>query len=65
MTELHSGAALATPMRVYVVEGEVVVLGPDGVAVSLTADAAEASGRALMAAANDARLKRHGTPSGG
>ena len=43
------------PMTVHAVEGEVVVLGPDGVAVSLTPDCAEESAKRLMAAANEAR----------
>ena len=55
MTQHSFSAALDTAMRAYVVEGEVVVLGPDGVALSLTPDAAEASAHALLQAANDAR----------
>ena len=44
-------AALDTPMTVKVVEGEVVILGPDAISVSLTPHAAEISGRRLIAAA--------------
>ena len=38
-------------MTVKVVEGEVVILGPDAISVSLTPHAAEISGRRLIAAA--------------
>jgi len=48
-------APYAEPMRVQMVEGEVVVLGPDGVAVSLTPEAAEESARRLIDAAREAR----------
>lgn len=44
-------------MTVQAVEGEVVVLGPDSVAVSLTPDAAEESARRLTAAAAEARTQ--------
>lgn len=37
--------------------GEVQVSGPDGVAVSLTPDAAEETGSRLIEAANEARLQ--------
>jgi hypothetical protein len=43
------------PMAVHLVEGEVVVLGPDGVAVSLTVAAAEESARRLQAVVDAAR----------
>lgn len=43
--------AFKEPMTVMVVDGEIVVLGPDAVAVSITPEAAEESGRRLMAAA--------------
>ncbi len=36
-------------------EGVVFLDGPDGVAVTMTADAAEATGRALIRAADQAR----------
>lgn len=36
-------------------EGAVVILGPDGLAAALTPEAAEESGRRLIAAAADAR----------
>jgi hypothetical protein len=43
------------PMTVRAVDGEVVVLGPDSVAISLSPDAAEESARRLIEAAEDAR----------
>lgn len=43
-----------TPMTAQVVDGEVVVLGPNGVAISMTAEAARVSGERLLAAARQA-----------
>ena len=43
--------AFCEPMTVQVVEGEVVVLGPDGIGASLTPAAARESGRRLIEAA--------------
>lgn len=43
-----------SPMTVQVVDGEVVVLGPDGFAVALTAEAARLSGARLIEAAERA-----------
>ena len=43
------------PITVVVSEGAVVILGPDGLAAALTPDAAEESGRRLIAAAVEAR----------
>jgi hypothetical protein len=48
-------SALDTAMTVEVVEGEVVILGPDAVSVSLTPSAAEESARRLLEAADRAR----------
>ncbi|MCR5874762.1 hypothetical protein LRS10_11645 [Phenylobacterium sp. J426] len=42
-------------MTAHAVEGEVVVLGPDSVAVALTPEAAEESARRLTTAAAEAR----------
>ncbi|WP_165842746.1 hypothetical protein [Phenylobacterium deserti] len=50
--------AFSEPMTVQVVENEVVVLGPDGVGLSLTPAAAEESGRRLIQAAADARAEQ-------
>lgn len=43
------------PFDVKVVEGEVVITGPDGVALSMTPDAAAQSGRRLENAGEAAR----------
>ncbi len=43
------------PMEVHAIDGEVVVLGPDGVGLSLTVAAAEESARRLLHAAQAAR----------
>lgn len=43
------------PMTVTAVDGEVVILGPDGVGVSLTPDSAEESARRLLRCAEEAR----------
>ena len=50
--------AFPQPMQVEAVDGEVVILGPDGLNGSMTPDAAEASGRRLLAAAAEARGHR-------
>lgn len=63
MTE---GNSLRQPMDVAVIataEGGLVLLdGPDGIAVTLTPQAAESTGRNLLAAARDA-IKQTETPS--
>lgn len=53
------GEAFSIPMIVEVVDGEVVVLGPDAVAISLTPAAAEESARRLLDAAAAARRDPH------
>ena len=55
MSQINVNEAYSEPMTVTVVDGEVVVLGPDAVSVSLTPDAAEESARRLSAAAAEAR----------
>jgi hypothetical protein len=45
------------PSDVNAEAGEVLVEGPDGVAVSLTPDAAEETGRRLIIAASQARAQ--------
>ncbi len=52
-TQERSGTATA-------VEGVVILDGPDGVAVTMTAEAAEATGRALI----DAAQKAYGQSAG-
>ena len=44
------------PSDVNIEEGQVIVEGPDGVAVTLTPDAAEETGRRLIDAASQARI---------
>lgn len=51
----ESKSAYSEPMTAAPVEGEVVILGPKAVALSMTPDAAEESARRLMAAAAQAR----------
>lgn len=43
------------PSEVVAEAGDVIVEGPDGVAVTLTPDAAEETARRMMAAADQAR----------
>ena len=45
----------STPSEVHAEEGQVLVEGPDGVAVSLTPDAAGETAERLLRAAHDAR----------
>ena len=54
--------AFAKAMTAYAVDGEVVIMGPDAVALSLTPDAAEESGRRLLEAARRARAEKPGEP---
>jgi hypothetical protein len=42
------------PMNVQVVDGEVIALGPDGLAIALTPQAARLSGQRLIEAASQA-----------
>ena len=49
--------AHSEPSNVVAEQGEVLVEGPDGVAVTLTPDAAEETGRRLISAAREARLQ--------
>lgn len=55
MAEPFSPEALTEPGRAMAVEGDVVQLGPDGVAVSMTPDAADETAEALVEAAAEAR----------
>jgi hypothetical protein len=48
------------PSEVIAEQGQVIVEGPDGVAVTLTPDAAEETGRRLISAASDARRQEDG-----
>jgi hypothetical protein len=44
-------------------EGHVVLDGPDGVAISLTAEAARATGQSLIEAAEQARSQKKQSPT--
>jgi hypothetical protein len=52
---MASQGPYTTPSKVTPIEGEVVIDGPDGVAVSVTPDAAETTAARLWDAANTAR----------
>ena len=57
---MSSVAVFGEPSDVIVDEGEVMVEGPDGVAVTLTPDAAEETARRLAEAAAEARRQKRG-----
>lgn len=57
--------AFDTPTRTDAVDGEVVLRGPDGVALSMTPEAAAETGRRLIEAAAMARQQRDGPDLGG
>jgi hypothetical protein len=46
------------PSEVNAEQGIVIVEGPDGVAITLTPDAAEETGQRLIRAASEARLQQ-------
>ena len=50
----------AQPSDVVAEQGQVIVEGPDGVAVTLTPDAAEETGRRMISAASEARRQAEG-----
>ena len=52
---MNSLGACSVPSEVAAEQGEVIVEGPDGVAVSLTPDAAEETARRILRAADEAR----------
>ena len=52
------------PLSVSVVEGEIVLLGPDGIAGSFTPEAAEESAQRLLKAVAHAR-ESHDSPTTG
>ena len=58
MRETHSHS---DPSDVAAEEGEIFVEGPDGVAVTLTPDAAEETARRLLEAASEARRQAAGS----
>ena len=52
--------AYSDPSEVAVEEGEIIVEGPDGVAVTFTPDAAEETARRLLHAVSEARRQTEG-----
>jgi len=50
----------ATPGVASAEEGQVLLDGPDGIAIALTAEAAHATGKSLIEAAERARAQRIG-----
>ena len=52
---MESVTSHSEPSVVAAEEGQVIVEGPDGVAVTLTPDAAEETGRRMINAASEAR----------
>jgi hypothetical protein len=61
---MPSHKAYDTPVKTTAIDGEVVLDGPDGVAVSMTPDAAEESARRLQAASQVARSQSTQDTSG-
>jgi len=54
---MASVASQSEPSICAAEEGSVIVEGPDGVAITLTPDAAEETGRRMIKAASEARLQ--------
>ena len=54
---MESVMSHSEPSDVAVEQGLVIVEGPDGVAVTLTPDAAEETGRRMISAATEARRR--------
>ena len=54
---MASVQSYSDPSDVHIEEGQVIVEGPDGVAVTLTPDAAEETGRRLIDAASQVRAR--------
>lgn len=55
---MSSVAVFSEPSEVSIEQGEVIVEGPDGVAVTFTPDAAEETARRLAEAAAEARRQK-------
>jgi hypothetical protein len=62
MSKQDPGHLYDEPLDVRTCGDAVVVLGPDAVAISITADAAERSARALQIAAKQVRARMAGRP---
>ena len=56
---VHSREPFDRPGVASAEQGQVLLDGPDGVAVAMTPDAAEATARSLATAASDARGQIH------
>jgi len=54
---MASVKSYSDPSDIHIEEGQVIVEGPDGVAVTLTPDAAEETGRRMIDAAMEARAR--------
>jgi hypothetical protein len=59
---MNSLEAHSLPSDDFVEQGEVIVEGPDGVAVTLTPEAAEETGRRMIEAAAEARRQAGAEP---
>ena len=57
---MESVRSHSEPSVVAAEEGNVIVEGPDGVAVTLTPEAAEETGRRMISAASEARRQEGG-----
>lgn len=55
---MTSGQAHSVPSEVVAEAGDVIIDGPGGVALTLSPDAAEETGRRLLQAADQARCQR-------
>ncbi len=60
--EPHTAEAQAS--QVVVERGNIIIDGPDGVAVTMSPDAAEETARRLLAAVGEARRQEHAEEGG-
>lgn len=60
MTDRPSHCPQVEPGQVSAEAGVVILDGPDGIALTMLPDAAEETGRRLIAAAGEARTERDG-----
>jgi hypothetical protein len=61
---MNAHDAHGDPSEVAAEQGDVIVEGPNGVAVTLTAEAAEETARRMLRAASEARRQLGGDASG-
>jgi len=57
----HSTGVIDRPGTASAEQGRVLLDGPDGVAITMTPDAAEGTARSLLAAADEAKRQEHDT----